>query len=205
LQREDGARAGRGLEVIARNAQAQLKLVEDLLDAARMTSATLTVHPRSMVLADVVQNAVDTIRPSADERQVALRLTIADGMPGIAADADRIRQVMLNILVNSLKFTEAGGSIDVQVGATDGRAQVRIHDTGRGIALDVLPHVFERFRQGPSANSGRRGLGLGLSISRAIVELHRGTIAIESSGLNQGTTCTIDLPIEARRRERRAE
>jgi signal transduction histidine kinase len=125
-------------------------------------------------------------------------------MPPIAADADRLGQVLLNILTNSLKFTDAGGSVDVRVGCANGHARLRIRDTGRGIAPEVLPHVFERFRQG-SADAGRQGLGLGLTIARAIIELHGGTIAMESPGLNEGTTCTIVLPLEARRRERRSD
>jgi signal transduction histidine kinase len=140
----------------------------------------------------------------ADHRHLDLRLTIADGMPPLAADADRLRQVLLNILTNSLKFTDAGGSVDVRVCSTNGRVTITIADTGHGIAPELLPYVFERFRQGSAVDSGRQGLGLGLSIARAIVELHRGTIALESPGVNQGTTCRIDLPIDARRRERRA-
>jgi signal transduction histidine kinase len=205
LRAPDGVPPARGLDVIAQNAQAQLKLVEDLLDAARMTSATLTVHPRTIALPEVVQNTVDTLRPVAAERRVDLQLTIADEMPPIAADGDRLRQVLLNILTNSLKFTDAGGSIDVRVCWTNGHARLSIRDTGRGIAPALLPHVFERFRQGSAADAGRQGLGLGLTIARAIVELHGGTIAIESPGLNQGTTCTIDLPLEVRRPERRQD
>ena len=205
LRAQDGPPSARGLDVIAQNAHAQLKLVEDLLDAARMTSATLRVHPRTISLPDVVQHTVDTLKPVADERQVELQLTIAGDMPPIAADADRLRQVLLNVLTNSLKFTDAGGSVEVRVGSANGHARLCIHDTGRGIAPEVLPHVFERFHQGSGADAGRQGLGLGLTIARAIVELHGGTIAIESPGLNQGTTCTIDLPLEARRRERRAD
>jgi signal transduction histidine kinase len=204
LRVQDVTPAARGLDVIAQNAQAQLKLVDDLLDAARMTSATLTVHPRPTVLPEIVQNAVDAIRPGAEEREVNLRLAIADEIPAIAADPDRLRQVLLNVLTNSLKFTEAGGSVEVRVCSTNGRVTVRVEDSGRGIAPDLLPHVFEQFRQGSASDTGRQGLGLGLSIARAIVELHCGSITIESPGPNQGTTCTIDLPIEARPRERRA-
>ena len=204
LQTQDGVPAARGLDVIARNAQAQLKLVEDLLDAVRLTSATLTVHPRTVAVPEVVQSAVDTIRPAADERGVHLHLTIADEIPPIAADPDRLRQVIVNILTNALKFTEPAGSVDVRVGSANGRVQVSVQDTGQGIAPGMLPHVFEEFRQGVSPDTGRQGLGLGLSIARAIIELHGGTITLESPGLNQGTTCTIDLPLEPRRRERRA-
>ena len=182
-----------------------MKLIEDLLDAARMASATLTVHPRTISLVEVIQNTVDTLRPVADERHVGLKVTIAADLPPVAADADRLRQVLLNVLMNSLKFTDAGGSVDVRLGSTNGHARLYIQDTGRGIAADVLPHVFERFRQGSAADAGRQGLGLGLTIARAIIESHGGTIAIESPGLNQGTTCTIDLPLEARRHERRPD
>jgi signal transduction histidine kinase len=184
----------RGLVVIERNARAQLKLVEELLDAARVTSATLTIHPRHIGLQDLVQSAVDTIKPAAEEKHVVLRLAMPDALPGIFADADRMRQVLVNVLGNSLKFTDAGGFVDVQVTAEADRVQVTVEDTGRGIASDVLPHVFERFRQGASEQSGR-GLGLGLAIARALVELHGGTIALESAGENQGTTCRINLPV----------
>jgi signal transduction histidine kinase len=204
LRTQQGVQPAHGLEVIAQSARDQLKLVEDLLDAVRMTSATLTVHPRTIVLTEVVQNVVDTLRPTANQRQVDLRLTIAGDVPAMAVDADRFRQVLVNILTNSLKFTEAGGSIDVRVCSANGRAQVRVHDTGRGIAPDLLPHVFEQFRQGSPAAEGRQGLGLGLTIAREIVELHGGTIALDSPGPGQGTNCTIDLPFEARRRQRRA-
>jgi signal transduction histidine kinase len=194
LQAQEGVQRGHGLDVIAQNARAQLKLVEDLLDAARITSATLVVHPRTIALAEVVQHAVDSVRPSADESDVTVRLTMADEVPPISADADRLRQVLLNVLTNSLKFTAAGGSIDVRVCSADGHARVSVQDTGRGIEPAMLPHVFDQFRQGSAADAGQLGLGLGLTITRAIVELHGGKIAIDSPGVNQGTTCTIDLP-----------
>ena len=205
ILQEKGVQPARGLDVIAQNARAQLKLVEDLLDAARMTLATLAVHPRTIALPAVVQNAVDTVRPSADERQVSVHLTMGDEIPPLSADADRIRQVLLNVLTNSLKFTDPGGSIDVRVCSANGHAQVSVQDTGRGIEPAMLPYVFERFRQGSAPEPGGHGLGLGLTIARAIVELHGGTIAIDSPGLNRGTTCTIHLPLQARRRERRAD
>jgi signal transduction histidine kinase len=182
LRAQNGVPSRRGLDVIAESAQAQLKLIEDLLDTARVTSATLTVHPQTMCLREVVENTVDTLRPVADERHVDLQLTIASDMPPIVADADRLRQVLLNVLTNSLKFTDAGGSVEVRVGSANGHARLIIHDTGRGIAAEVLPHVFERFRQGSAADAGRQGLGLGLTIARSIVELHGGTIVMEAQG-----------------------
>jgi len=205
LRAQDSAASARGLDAIAQNAQAQLKLIEDLMDAARMTSATLSVHPRTISLPEIVQNTVDALRPVAEERQVTLQLTIADNIQPIAADPDRLRQVLLNVLTNSLKFTDPGGSVEVRVCSANDHARLIVRDTGRGIAPAVLPHVFERFRQGSAADAGGLGLGLGLTIARAIVELHGGTIAIDSPGLNQGTTCTIVLPLEARRRQRRVD
>jgi signal transduction histidine kinase len=192
----------RGLRTIERNARAQLTLVEDLLDAARLTSATLTIEPAVTSLPDVVQSAVDTIQPAADEKGVELHLSFGDEqLPPLFADAGRLRQVVLNVLTNSLKFTEAGGSVDVQVRSGGGRARVMVHDTGRGISPALLPHVFELFQQGSVPGVSPQGLGLGLAISRALVELHGGTIDIESPGENYGTTCTIALPLPAERRD----
>jgi signal transduction histidine kinase len=193
----------RGLPIIERNARAQLKVVEDLLDAARITSGTLSIHAEQVNLPELVHSAVDAIRPVAEEKSVALRLAAAEHeLSPVFGDPDRLRQVLLNVLMNSLKFTDAGGSVDVQLGSDGGRAQVIIEDTGRGISPAVLPHVFDRFRQGSSAagSDHRRGLGLGLTISRALVELHGGRIDITSPGENQGTTCTIELPLSNERR-----
>jgi signal transduction histidine kinase len=185
----------RGLTVIQRNAHALQKLVDELLDAARLTSATLSIQPALVTLQDVIRGAVDAVRPSADAKQVALRLTMIDELSPTLADADRLRQVFLNVLTNALKFTGSGGSIDV-LAATDGEAmRVSVCDTGRGIAADVLPHVFERFRQGTDPTIGHQGLGLGLTIARVLVELHGGTIEIASPGEGRGTTCTIELPL----------
>lgn len=185
-----------GLEVIARNARAQLKLIEDLLDAARITSSTLTIQPARVSLPDIIRDVVDEITPAAAEKQVVFRLTVADDvLLAVFADVDRLRQILLNVLMNSLKFTDTAGSVDVIVSSDAGRARVIVRDTGRGIAPAVVPHVFERFLQGATADDRRQGLGLGLSVARALVMLHGGTIRIESPGVNQGTTCTIELPL----------
>jgi signal transduction histidine kinase len=195
--------AEHGLEVIARNAGAQLKLIEDLLDAARVTAGTLTTQPTAIALPDIVQDVVDEIKPTAEEKHVVLQLTATDALPSVFADADRLRQVLSNILTNALKFTDPGGSVDVDVRVAPRAdwAQVTVRDTGRGIAASVLPHVFERFRQGSATDAGRQGLGLGLPIARALIELQGGTIDIDSAGENQGTTCTIELPLFDARQE----
>jgi signal transduction histidine kinase len=186
----------RGLPVIERNARGQLKVVEDLLDAARVTSATLTIQQSEVNLQEVLHSAVETMKPEAESRGIALHLAGADqDFPALFADADRLRQVLLNVLTNALKFTEAGGRVDVELRAEAGRARITVQDNGRGISAAVLPHVFEKFRQGSATDAIAQGLGLGLTISRALIELHRGTIEIDSPGENQGTTCTIRLPL----------
>jgi signal transduction histidine kinase len=185
-----------GLAIIERNARAQLRLVDDLLDAARITSATLTIQRTPISLPEVVHTAVDTIKPTAHGKAIELRLSGEENaLRPLFADADRLRQVLLNVLSNSLKYTDAGGSVDIQVRSGPDCAQIVIHDTGRGISPAVLPHVFDRFRQGSTPVASYQGLGLGLTISRALVELHGGTIEIESPGENRGTTCTINLPL----------
>ena len=187
----------RGLRVIRRNAEALLKLVEELLDTARLTNETLTIQPSPINLREIVCGAVDAVKPAADLKGVALRTTVPDALPGMMGDPDRLRQVFLNVLSNGLKFTDAGGGIEVCVSVIGESARVSIRDSGSGIDPDELPHVFERFRQGTDAAAGQ-GLGLGLTIARVLVELHGGTIQIASPGVGQGTTCTIELPITAK-------
>jgi len=183
-----------GVHVIRQNARAQLKLVEDLLDAARLASSTLTIQPAVVQLGEVVHDVVDAAKPMADEKHVTLRLAVVDELSPLFADADRLRQVFLNVVTNAVKFTDVGGSVDVSVAAAGRAAQVTVRDTGRGIAPDLLPHVFERFRQGSPGEGSAQGLGLGLTIAQALVELHGGRIQMASPGEGLGTTCTIDLP-----------
>jgi signal transduction histidine kinase len=186
----------RGLTVIRRNARALLTLVDELLDAAQVGAERISVRPSPIDLREVVCSAVDAVRPSADLKGVSLRTTV-DAFPTMMGDPDRLRQVLLNVLSNALKFTEAGGTIDVCAAVAGERARVSIRDSGCGIAADELPYVFERFRQGADATAVHHGLGLGLTIARVLVELHGGTIEIVSPGHGQGTSCTIELPITA--------
>jgi signal transduction histidine kinase len=185
----------RGLKVIRRNAQALLKLVEELLDAARVSSATLSVELARINLVDIVDGVVDAVTPSAEAKGIVLRTTFAEAAIAMLGDPDRLRQVFLNVLSNSLKFTDNGGQIEVCVARVGNEAQVSIRDTGRGIAPDLLDHVFERFMQGADSTASRQGLGLGLTIARVLVELHGGTIHITSPGEGLGTTCTVLLPL----------
>ena len=187
----------RGLIVIQRNARALLKLVEELLDAARVTADTLSIQPSLINVTEVMCSAVDAVKPAADMKGVVLRATLPAASTPMSGDADRLRQVFLNVLSNALKFTEAGGSIDVCATTTRDTVRVSVRDTGHGVAPDLLAHVFEPFIQGVDSTSGRQGLGLGLTIARVLVELHGGAIQIASPGQGQGTTCTIELPLTA--------
>jgi signal transduction histidine kinase len=186
----------RGLRVIRRNAEALLKLVEELLDTTRFTNETLTIQPSLIDLKEVICGAIDAVTPAATLKGVALRTTVPDALPEMTGDPDRLRQVFLNVLSNAIKFTDAGGAIEVCVGAIGDVARVSIQDSGSGIASDELPHVFERLRQGVDA-AAQPGLGLGLTLARVLVELHGGTIQIASPGVDQGTSCTIELPIRS--------
>jgi signal transduction histidine kinase len=183
-----------GLDVIENNARAQLKLIDDLLDTAQITSSSLTIRPEPISLQRVLLDVADTVLPAAAAKQVELRTAVPRGLPRVIADPDRIRQVLLNVLGNALKFTDAGGAIDMCAGADSDHVQVTVRDTGRGIAPDVLPYVFEQFRRGDAGEPALPGLGLGLTIARAVVERHGGTIEIDSPGENQGTICIVRLP-----------
>jgi signal transduction histidine kinase len=195
LRMQTGAGDARALEVIERNANAQLRIVDDLLDAARVTAATLTLQPTLVDVRELGQEVVDAIRPTADAKGIALRLSMTDHLPAILGDRDRLRQVLLNLLTNAIKFTDAGGAIEVSAAELNDGVQVVVRDTGRGIPHDTLPHVFERFRQGPDIGASHQGLGLGLTIARALVELHGGHIELASGRERAGTTCTIYLPL----------
>jgi len=193
LSRRPGAPPG-AIEVIERNARAQLAIINDLLDSSRMSAKTLRISPAEINPVGVIESALDTIRPAAEAKHIELKLNVLDEEASLVADGDRLRQVLVNVLMNSVKFSEEGDSVDTEVSSQGKQVELRVIDHGRGISPNALPHVFERFWQEGAEPIRRRGLGLGLSISRALVELHGGTITIASSGEGQGTTCTITLP-----------
>ena len=184
------------LESIERNAQAQAKLVEDLLDVSRWITGKLHLEITPVNLADVVETSLDTVRLPAKAKRITIRPKIDRSGLLVAGDAARLQQVMWNLLSNAVKFTPEGGSITVEVVRSGDYADVRVSDSGQGITPDFLPHVFERFRQAESSLSRRYGgLGLGLAIVRQIVELHGGTIVAESRGEGRGSTFTATFPL----------
>jgi PAS domain S-box-containing protein len=186
------------LEIIDRNVRQQIRLVDDLLEISRVVQGKLKLELRSMDLVTTLQNAIDTVQGAAQAKAMTLELRGLASLP-LIADGDRLQQVFWNLLSNAIKFTPVGGRVTVDlsaIGETNRYAQVRITDTGVGIAPDFLPHVFERFRQADgSSTRNYGGLGLGLSIVQQLVELHGGKVTVASPGLDQGATFTVLLPI----------
>jgi signal transduction histidine kinase len=187
----------RGLEILQRNVSLQAKLIEDLMDLSRIISGKLELECRRIDLAELIGFAVDAIRPAANAKQLQLSAKL-EPVGHVKADQQRLQQVVYNLLGNAVKFTPAGGRVDVELTRRGVLARILVEDTGVGIDSGLLPHVFERFRQADSARKGRTsGLGLGLPIARHLVELHHGTIVARRRQPEPGTTFEITLPLEA--------
>ena len=183
------------LETVLRNAQAQTQIVEDLIDLSRVVTGKLRIDARPIDLADVVNAAIDVMRPTADAK--GLTITFAPELTSYLTlgDEDRMRQAVWNLLSNAVKFTPEGGAVTVRLSRGERAIRLEVEDTGIGIAPEFLPHVFDRFRQADSSMTrSHGGLGLGLSIVRSIVEAHAGTVVARSAGIGHGATLTIDLP-----------
>jgi signal transduction histidine kinase/ActR/RegA family two-component response regulator len=186
----------RGLDAIHRNAKAQATLVDELLDSSRIESGKMALDFKVAAVAPIVQAAVDAAMPAVADRSITLNLANADPEVAVWGDAARLQQVFWNLLANAVKFTEAGGRIDVQVRATPSEVTVTVRDTGIGIPRDELPQVFERFRPADAVMTKRyRGLGLGLSLARQLTQMHGGKIVAASDGPGRGSTFTVGLPL----------
>jgi signal transduction histidine kinase len=188
--------AMQGAKVLERSALAQQQLVEDLLDVSRMSRGELRLELKNSQLIEIVEAALAQTAQLAQTSRVRLYSDLAGGSDPVRADADRIQQVASNLLTNAVKFTPAGGRVDVRLQRLGNRMELEVRDTGIGIDPEFLPFVFDRFRQG-GARSARRqgGLGLGLSIAKQIVQLHGGSIYAESRGKGQGATFRVRLPL----------
>ncbi|PSB05032.1 chemotaxis protein CheB [Merismopedia glauca] len=194
----DATKMTQALEAIERSAMAQNQLIEDLLDISRITSGKLRLKPRPLRLTSVIEAAIDVVQVSADAKQIQIERSLQPLAEAIARDSDRLQQVIWNLLTNAIKFTPIGGRVNVTLAALGAQAQITVSDTGQGISADFLPYVFDRFRQADgSPTRSNSGLGLGLSIVRQLVELHGGTIEVESPGVGQGATFTVWLPLRA--------
>jgi signal transduction histidine kinase len=186
----------RGIEAIERNARAQTQLIGDLLDISRITTGKMQLNVRPLRLDSVVTNTIDAMRPTAQVKQILLQVNLDTNAGTISGDPDRTQQIIWNLLSNAIKFTPAGGQVEISLERVGRHIQLTVADTGQGISVEFLPHVFERFRQADSSTTRKfGGLGLGLSIVRHLVELHGGTAQVDSPGEGQGATFTIRFPL----------
>ncbi len=186
----------RGVEAVARNATTLTRLTDDLLDLSRIATGKLRVELRALSVQQVVGSAIDAARPLANTRSILLDYEVdqVDGL--VLGDADRLQQVVSNLLTNALKFTPSGGRVTVRVEQTERQVSIEVRDTGKGISEDFLPYVFDRSRQAAlSSRRGYDGLGLGLGIVRSLVQLHGGQVRAESAGPGAGATFTVVLPL----------
>jgi len=183
------------LETAERNARAQNKLIEDLLDVSRIMTGKLQLEVCHVDLLAVIRAAVEVVRPLAEGKAVELRVDLDPAATPVQGDRNRLQQVVWNLLSNAIKFTPAGGHVLIRFRNRETAAEIIVEDTGQGISLEFLPHVFERFRQASSGTTRKHGgLGLGLAIVRELVELHGGTVQAQSGGIGCGSTFVVRLP-----------
>jgi PAS domain S-box-containing protein len=194
----DAQKVKQAAEVIDRSGKAQLQLIDDLLDTARIISGKLRLEVEPVDLVSVIEQAVQTIKPAADAKGISLETNLPSEIGQITGDPSRLQQVVWNLLSNAVKFTPHGGLVEARLERVDPHICITVTDTGKGIGSDFLPHVFDRFRQA-DASSARRygGLGLGLALVKYLVELHGGTIEVASAGEGQGATFKVTLPVRA--------
>jgi signal transduction histidine kinase len=194
-----GEQQAAAIQSIERNARAQTRLVEDLLDMARVDGGTLRLDIKEVSLPNVVREAVETMAPAADAKKIRVEAIIDDSFGITSGDPDRLQQIVWNLLSNAIKFTPNEGRVEVRLERAGKDAAIVVRDTGAGISPDFLPHVFDRFRQ-EDAGAKRRfgGLGLGLAIVKHLVDLHGGSVVVESDGQDHGSTFIVRLPLGLR-------
>jgi signal transduction histidine kinase/ActR/RegA family two-component response regulator len=191
----DAATTAKAVATITRNAKAQARLIDDLVDVSRIAAGKLTVKNEPLDLREPIEAAVDACRASAVAKNIELTALVSDHICLVKGDRDRLQQIVGNLLSNAVKFTDAGGSVSIAVLALDRAYEIRISDTGIGIAADFLPFVFDRFRQADGTTTREHGgLGLGLAIVKELTALHGGSVSVESAGRNKGSTFRVRFP-----------
>jgi PAS domain S-box-containing protein len=195
----DADRRDHALEIIERNARSQQQLINDILDVSKIIRGQLRLELQPVNVIEALCAAVESVRPTAEAKQQHLRASLPEEPVLVAGDRERLQQIFWNLLTNAVKYTPREGEIAVTVATDGGEVDVTVRDTGVGMAADVLPHVFERFRQGDSGSTREYGgLGLGLAIVRHLVEMHGGTVRAHSAGPGQGAAFTVTLPTFSR-------
>jgi len=188
----------RALSTIERNARAQMRIIEDVLDVGRIVSGKMKLEIAATDVEEAVEGAVEAVRPSADAKQLALAVDVDADVGVIAADPERLQQIVWNLLSNAIKFTPKGGRVAVSARRTGSTVVVVVRDDGQGVAPEFLPHLFEPFRQADGSTTRRHGgLGLGLAIVKQLVDAHGGTITAHSDGQGRGASFTVELPARA--------
>lgn len=191
------AQLERGLEVIVRNAQAQSRLIADILDASRLDVGKLRLDLAPIDLAEVLRSSVETLESAFAQKSIRVDVVIDPLERPLTVDSSRLQQVIWNLLTNAIKFSDAGGRVTITASGVGERVVLSIADEGRGISAEFLPHLFERFSQSDASTNRRHGgLGLGLSIVKHLVELHGGTIKVLSDGQRRGAMFVVDLPLD---------
>ena len=194
--RANESETAQALETIERNARAQTKLVEDLLDMSSIISGKLRLDMQRLAPVSFVEPAIETIQPAADAKQIELVKKLDPNAGLLRGDANRLQQVVWNLLTNAVKFTPKGGTVAILLKRVGSHVEIVVSDNGPGIPDDFLPYVFDRFRQADSSIRRKHsGLGLGLAIVKQLVELHGGTVRVQSEGEGKGTTFTVSLPV----------
>jgi signal transduction histidine kinase/ActR/RegA family two-component response regulator len=189
-------RAARALDVIVRQSNVQVQLIDDLLDVSRTITGKMRLDVRTVDLKTVVEQALDAARPAADAKEIRIQ-TVLDPRAGpVTGDPDRLQQVVWNLVLNAVKFTPKGGRVQVRLQRVNSHVEIVVSDTGEGIAPSVLPFVFDRFRQADSSSRrAHSGLGLGLALVKHLVELHGGSVSAQSPGEGLGATFVVKLPV----------
>jgi signal transduction histidine kinase len=191
-------RSKKAIDAIGRNAESLHQLIGDLMDTSQLVSGRMRLSIDAVNLEEVVRDAMDAVRLSAENKGVGLTEVIQSDLQLMKGDPGRLKQVVWNLLANAIKFTPGGGVVTLTLASFDAGVRLTVHDTGEGIDASFLPHVFERYRQAAPGTQSRRGIGLGLAIVRHLVELHGGTVSAQSAGLGQGSTFVIELPLMPR-------
>ena len=188
--------SARALEVIERNALAQVRMIEELLDISRVITGKMRLDVRPIELASIVATAVDSMTPAAQAKGITLEILAAPDTGSVYGDAQRIQQVVWNLLSNAMKFTPAGGHVRVALSRGRDGVDLTVADDGEGVDSALLPYIFDRFRQGDSTSTREHGgLGIGLALVRHLIELHGGSVRAESAGKGHGATFTVTLPV----------
>jgi signal transduction histidine kinase len=190
----DPAARQRAIDGLERSTATQLRLINDLLDVSRISQGKLQLEHHAVDLSEVIDAAVDSVQVGIKAKR--LNLSVRHAPATMAGDAARLQQVIVNLLTNAIQFSVENGHLEVSLTAAEGMAVIQVRDDGAGIAPDLLPHIFDRFRQGDTGMSRRHGgLGLGLAIVREIVALHGGKVTAHSEGPGRGATFTVELPL----------